>query len=166
MQVSHETIYSRSMCREAVKLRRNSLSAAFGCAKRRSQGIKQTHGKLRDMVMISELRLRPTIAHYPVNGKATSSSARTVAVRGTLVERSTRFVLLLHSEGPQCRDRRRRDAKGIRTLPVNSCAASPGIRREMTNHRSISVARAQIFFCDPTHPGARFEREHQRTASR
>ena len=82
---------------------------------------------------------------------------------GTLVERSTRFVLLLHL-GKDRSVATVEDAmrKAIATLPgelVRSVTWDQG--REMTNHRSISVATgAQIFFCDPDSPWQRGSNEN------
>jgi len=165
MQVSHETIYQSLYVQGSGELRRELAQCLrSGRAKRRSQGIKQTHGKLRDMVMISELPAEANDRALPGQWEGDiiiGANGRSAV--GTLVERSTRFVLLLHL-GKDRSVATVEDAmrKAIATLPgelVRSVTWDQG--REMTNHRSISVATgAQIFFCDPDSPWQRGSNEN------
>ena len=82
---------------------------------------------------------------------------------GTLVERSTRFVLLLHlakdHSAATVEDAMRR---AIATLPgelVRSVTWDQG--KEMANHRSFSVATGvPIYFCDPHSPWQRGSNEN------
>ena len=82
---------------------------------------------------------------------------------GTLVERSTRFVLHLHLGGDRSAvvvEAAMRDA--IATLPrelMRSVTWDQGA--EMTNHRVITVATGvPIYFCDPHSPWQRGSNEN------
>jgi len=165
MQVSHETIYQSLFVQGRGELRRElARCLRSGRAKRRSQGIVQTHGKIRDMVMISE---RPA----EVNDRAVPGhwegdliiGANGRSAVGTLVERSTRFVLLLHlGKDRSAAAVENAMRKAIATLPgelVRSVTWDQG--KEMANHRSISVATGvPIYFCDPHSPWQRGSNEN------
>ncbi len=141
-----------------------------GHAKRRSQGFVDTSGKILDRVMISE---RPAeVVDRAVPGHWEGDlilGANNRSAVGTLVERSTRFVLLLHlgkdHSAAAVEDAMRR---AIATRPgelVRSVTWDQG--KEMSNHRSFTVATgAPIYFCDPHSPPlTRIKRKHERTPS-
>ena len=88
---------------------------------------------------------------------------------GTLVERATRFVLLLHLPGDHgAAARRRGDDRQDGQLPDQlrrTLTWDQGI--EMANHAQIAAATGlDIYFCDPHSPWQRgIQREHQRPAA-
>lgn len=101
MRVSHETIYQSLFVQGRGELRRELLRCLrSGRTSRRSRGREERRGRLPGMVMISE---RPADAedrsvpgHW--EGDLILGEGGRSAV-GTLVERSSRFVLLLHLRG-------------------------------------------------------------------
>ena len=91
---------------------------------------------------------------------------------GTLVERSTRYVMLLHlPNGKTSADVRDALIASLGQLPAQlrrSLTWDQGT--EMAGHREFSLATDMaVYFCDPHSPwqslAARLEREHQWTAA-
>jgi transposase, IS30 family len=167
MWVSHETIYQALYVQprgELAKLVKTALRT--GRTQRKPQGRRETgRGKLKDMINISE---RPAEAadravpgHWEgdlILGSTASSSAI-----GTLVERTTGFLVLLHLPGDRT----------AATLAEAISAKIPDIpdilRRsltwdqgsEMALHTAITEATGlPIYFCDPHSPWQRGTNEN------
>jgi IS30 family transposase len=157
MRISHETIYQSLFVQGRGELRRElARCLRSGRTKRRPQGFVQKRGKIPDMVMISdcpaEIEDRAVPGHW--EGDLIIGANHASAV-GTLVERTTRFLLLLHL-GNDYSAKAVEEAmrKAIATLPdelMRSVTWDQG--SEMSNHRSITVATGvPIYFCDPHSP--------------
>lgn len=165
MRVCHETVYRSlyvqgrgGLHRELVKTLRT------GRALRRTRRTTERRGRLAGMVNIalrpSEVLDRVVAGHWEgdlITGKENKSAI------GTLVERSTDFVVLLHLP----------DSHGA--LPVGEATIEamnrlpPFLRRtltwdqgqEMANHTAIAEAtRLDIYFCDPHSPWQRATNEN------
>jgi IS30 family transposase len=121
--------------------------------------------RITDMVMISErpaeVADRAVPGHWEgdlIIGKDSGSAI------GTLVERSTRFVLLLHLGGGQHGAEQVRDAmiaamRGLPTALRASVTWDQGI--ELARHAEITFALTMpIFFCDPHSPWQRGSNEN------
>ena len=166
MRVSHETIYQSVYVQGRGALRRElagSLRTGRALRKPRRQG-GQRAGRIPGMVMISE---RPAeVEDRAVPGHWEGDlimGARNASAIGTLVERSTRFVLLLHLPGG-------RDAESVAAAMTGAMAGLPAALRrsltwdqgkEMARHREISLATdLDIYFCDPHSPWQRGSNEN------
>jgi|SRR5262245_11492445 len=166
MQVSHETIYQSLYVQGRGALRRElARCLRTGRALRKPQRLADRRGtRIKDMVMISErpaeVEDRAVPGHW--EGDLICGRNNRSAI-GTLVERSTRYTLLLHLPA-------RHDAAtveqamlaAIRTLPTQlwrSLTWDQGI--EMTTHRQITLASdLPIYFCDPGSPWQRGTNEN------
>lgn len=165
MRVSHETIYKSVYVQGRGQLRKE-LAACLrtGRAKRKPQGRIEKRGKIADMVMISErppeVEDRAVPGHW--EGDLLMGAANLSAV-GTLVERTSRFVMLLHLPDGREADRVR-DAMTakIQTLPEalrRSITWDQG--KEMSQHVQFSVdTGVDIYFCDPHSPWQRGSNEN------
>ena len=165
MQVSHETIYQSIYVQGRGALRRElAKSLRTGRALRRPQRRNERRGRIPGMVSISErpaeVEDRAVPGHWEgdlLMGKANRSAI------GTLVERSTRFLILLHLAnkfGP----------KEVEEAMVEATQRLPRVLwksltwdrgREMSNHAQISLATdLDIYFCDPASPWQRGSNEN------
>jgi IS30 family transposase len=157
MQVSHETIYQSLFVQGRGELRRELTRCLRSKrAQRRPRTKVDKRGKIPGMVMISErpaeVADRAVPGHWEgdlILGKNNRSAV------GTLVERSTRFVMLLHlpeNHGAETVEAAMRRA--ITTLPdvlFKSITWDQGA--EMYHHASFTVATGiPIYFCDPHSP--------------
>ena len=165
MRVSHETIYQSLFVQGRGELRRElARCLRSGRTVRRPQGRTERRGRLPGMVMISERPAevddRAVPGHWEGDLILGTNSRSAV---GTLVERTSRLVLLLHLEGARSADAV--DAamrKAIATLPAElrrSITWDQGA--EMANHASFTVATGiPIYFCDPHSPWQRGSNEN------
>jgi IS30 family transposase len=159
MWVSHETTYQALFVQGRGELRRElARCLRTSRAARRPRGRNENPGRIPGMVMISdrpaEAADRAVPGHWEgdlIVGKASKSAV------GTLAERTTRFVLLLHL--PDGKDARAVDAamsSAIATLPgelFRSITWDQGM--EMSRHAAFSVDTGiAVYFCDPHSPGS------------
>ena len=166
MRVSHETIYRALYVQGRGGLRREltvCLRTGRALRKPRRQ-VEARRSRIPDMVMISE---RPAeVADRAVPGHwegdlITGASNRSAI--GTLVERTTRFTLLLHLPADHGAGAvRDAIAAAIATLPAalrRSLTWDQG--NELARHAQITLATdLEIFFCDPASPWQRGTNEN------
>jgi transposase, IS30 family len=165
MQVSHETIYQSLFIQGRGELRRElARCLRSGRTSRRHQGRSGKVGKIPNKVMISErppeVEDRSVPGHW--EGDLIIGTGGKSAV-GTLVERTTRFVLLLHLPG----DHRAVNVeaamrKAILQLPDELALSITWDQgTEMANHVDFTVATGiPIYFCDPHSPWQRGSNEN------
>jgi len=166
MQICHETIYQALYVQGRGVLRRE-LAACLrtGRALRKPRRrVDHRRERITDKVMISERPAEVTDRAVPghwegdlIIGKDSASAI------GTLVERTTRFTMLLHL--PTDRSAlavREAIATTITTLPValrRTLTWDQGI--ELAEHRQLSVQTdLDVYFCDPHSPWQRGTNEN------
>ena len=165
MHVSHETIYKTIYVQGRGELRKE-LAACLrtGRAQRRPRGRAQRQGRIPGMIMISERPAEAEDRAVPGHweGDLIIGQGNKSAI-GTLVERTTRYVMLLHlPDGYGAQAVRDAMTATIQTLPDHlwkSITWDQG--REMTQHTQFSVdSGIDIYFCDPHSPWQRPSNEN------
>ena len=165
MHVSHETIYQSVFVQGRGALR-HALAGSLrtGRTQRRPQGRAVGTGRLQHMVMISDRPAEAVDRAVPGHWEGDLLlGQRGQSAVGTLVERSSRFVMLLRlPNGRLAEHVRKALARRIRTLPEHlrrSLTWDQG--KEMAQHRSFTVATGvQVYFCDPRSPWQRGTNEN------
>jgi IS30 family transposase len=166
MQVSHETIYQSIYVQGRGALRRElAICLRTGRAVRRPHRKSQERrGRIPNMVNISErpaeVEDRAVPGHWEgdlIKGKYGRSAI------GTLVERKTRYLILLHlPRGQTAEEVEKAMVAATQRLPDTlwkSLTWDQG--SEMANHAKISVATdLAIYFCDPAKPWQRGSNEN------
>jgi transposase, IS30 family len=166
MHVSHETIYQSIYVQGRGALRRElAVCLRSGRALRHPQRRgNQRRTRIPDMVNISErpaeVEDRAIPGHWEgdlLMGKNNRSAI------GTLVERSTRFLILLYvpkDHSAEAIEAAMIDAtQRLPRMPWKSLTWDQG--SEMTNHARISIAtHLDIYFCDPASPWQRGSNEN------
>jgi IS30 family transposase len=167
MQVSHETIYQALYVQGRRSLRLEVATALrSGRARRRPQKPDSPKaGRLPGMVMISdrpaEIEDRAVPGHW--EGDLIIGSTSTRSAIGTLVERTSGFLMLLHLPGDHTAATvSTAMIKAMNTLPEQlrlSVTWDQG--REMAKHQEVTMATGMpIYFCDPHSPWQRGSNEN------
>ncbi len=165
MRVSHETIYQSLFVQGRGALRQElTRCLRTGRAQRRPRGRATGSGQLQHMVLISarpaEVEDRAVPGHWEgdlILGKRAQSAI------GTLVERQTRFVMLVDL-------RAGRLAEHVKDAVANTIRALPDhLRRSLTWDQGKEMAEhvrftldtgVQVYFCDPRSPWQRATNEN------
>ena len=166
MRVSHETIYQSIYVQGRGALRRElAVCLRTGRALRRPRRKEgERRGRIPGMVMISdrpaEAADRAVPGHW--EGDLIIGAGNGSAI-GTLVERKTRFVLLLHlprGHGPdQVADAMTEAMSGLPAAIRRSLTWDQG--REMSGHARFTVDTGiPVYFCDPHKPWQRGSNEN------
>jgi IS30 family transposase len=166
MRVCHETIYQSLYVQGRGALRRDLHTCL-----RTGRAIRKPHrraderrGRIPDMIMISE---RPAeVADRAVPGHWEGDlivGAFSKSAIGTLVERATRFTMLLHLPVDH-------SALAVQAAMVEAMSQLPATLRktltwdqgsEMANHVQIAASTdLEIYFCDPHSPWQRGSNEN------
>jgi IS30 family transposase len=158
MRVSHETIYMSLFVQGRGALRTELYRCLrHGQAIRRPQGTRLPTGKgiINDMVMISERPAEVEDRAVPGHWEGDLILGKGRRAIGTLVERSTRYVMLVRlPAGHGAPAVRKALTKRITTLPTElrrSITWDQG--KELAEHLRFTVdTGVQIYFCDPRSP--------------
>ena len=167
MRVSHETIYlslfvqSRGALRHELFRCLRTGRAIRRPAARLKGGFGQ--GKIVDKVMISERPAEAKDRAVPGHWEGDLLMGRRMTAIATLVERKTRYVMLLRlPDGHTAESVRRAIAKRIVTLPAQ-------LRRSLTWDQGTEMAQhvrftvdtgVAVYFCDPKSPWQRGSNEN------
>lgn len=165
MRISHETVYKSLFVQGRGELRRE-LTACLrtGRARRMPRRRLEKRGRIPGMVMISErpqeVEDRAVPGHWEgdlLMGKEGMSAI------GTLVERSTRYVMLFPlPKGKTADEVCKAMAKTIKTLPDSlrrTLTVDQG--REMAEHVPFRIdTGVDVYFCDPHSPWQRGSNEN------
>jgi IS30 family transposase len=165
MRVSHETIYTYLYVLPRGELKRTLLRCLRHRRKhrRRRSAPHDRRGLIPDMLSIEE---RPAeVADRTVPGHWEGDllmGRRHASALGTLVERTTRFTLLVPLRSAEAPGVRRAFAREMRTLPrqlTKSLTYDRG--REMIEHRLFTRAtQVQVYFAHPHSPWERGTNEN------
>ena len=167
MRVSHETIY-RTLFIQARGALRKELTACLRTGRTQRRPHMRTEqsgaGRLQNMILISdrppEVADRAIPGHWEgdlIIGKGGRSAI------GTLVERSSRYVVLLHlPHGRTAEDVRAALTRQISKLPAElrrTLTWDQG--KEMADHvRFTTDTNMHVYFCDPHSPWQRGSNEN------
>ena len=165
MQVSHETIYKALYIQGRGALRKElAKHLRTQRTQRQPRPRAQLRGSIPDLVEISqrppEAEDRAVPGHWEgdlIIGKGNKSAI------GTLVERKTRFVMLLHlADGRTAEHVRVALTKKIQELPDHLRRSLTWDRgKEMSQHAQFTVdTGVRVFFCDPHSPWQRGSNEN------
>jgi IS30 family transposase len=167
MRVSPETIYQALYLQARGGLKREVQSALRSGRTRRkphTTGEQRTPRFVDPMVMISErppeIEDRAVPGHWEGDLITGTNNQSAIA---TLVERTTRYVMLVHLPGDHTAETVRDGLiKTMATLPAHlrgSLTWDQGA--EMAGHKSFTLATdMQVYFCDPASPWQRGSNEN------
>jgi transposase, IS30 family len=167
MQVSHETIYQSLFVQSRGALRKELHSCLrSGRAMRRAKAYTKGgtgQGQIRNMVMISQRPAEVADRAVPGHWEGDLVFGKKMTSIGTLVERHSRYVILLKlPNGHGAEAVRKAMTKRILTLPAQlrrSITWDQG--KEMAEHAQFTVdTGVQIYFCDPKSPWQRGSNEN------
>ena len=165
MQISHETIY-RSLFIQTRGVLKKELMAHLRTARQMRQAkggtTKRGLGQIVDTVSIRERPAEVEDRAVPGHWEGDLLSGANNTHIATLVERHTRFVMLLKIPSKDTTTVVAALAKHVRKLPQELRRSLTWDRgKEMAGHKSFTLAtQVQVYFCDPRSPWQRGSNEN------
>ncbi len=166
MQISHETIY-RSLFVQARGVLKKELVAHLGTRRvirraKKSRTCGQGRGQIIDAVSIRERPAEVEDRAVPGHREGDLLSGSNNTHIATLVERQSRFTMLVKVPSKDTRTVVRALAKQVQRLPAElrrSLTWDRGL--EMAAHKEFSIATdVHVYFCDPQSPWQRGTNEN------
>jgi IS30 family transposase len=166
MQVSHETIY-RSLFVQSRGVLRQELLRHLRRRKtmRRSQHATvppQPRGLIADGISIRERPASVEDRAVPGHWEGDLLAGKSHSYIATLVERHSRFVMLVRLSGKDTQSVVHALTRRVRTLPTGLMSSLTWDRgMELAAHKTFSVATdVRVYFCDPQSPWQRGSNEN------
>jgi IS30 family transposase len=165
MQISHEAIY-RSLFVQTRGVLKKELTAHLRTRRymRHAKGGNTGHsqGQIPDMVSIRERPAEAEDRAVPGHWEGDLVTGANDTHIATLVERSTRFVMLVKVPRKDTATVVAALAKHVRKLPEQLRRSLPWDQgKEMHAHKRFTVAtNVQVYFCDPRSPWQRGSNEN------
>ncbi|MGO9786297.1 MAG: IS30 family transposase [Rhodomicrobium sp.] len=165
MQVSHETIY-RSLFVQARGVLKRELMAHLRTARQMRQAkggtAKNGLGQIADAVSIRERPAEAEDRAVPGHWEGDLLSGGNNTHIATLVERQTRFAMLIKVPSKDTVSVVGALAKHVRKLPAELRRSLTWDRgKEMAEHKAFTVATGvKVYFCDPRSPWQRGSNEN------
>jgi transposase, IS30 family len=166
MRVSHETIY-RTLFVEARGALKKELLAHLRSGRmmrksRRASTAGQKRGQIKDAVSIRERPLQAEERAVPGHWEGDLLAGSRNTHVATLVERSSRFVMLVRVDGKDTESVVAALSEQIRRLPKTMMATLTWDRgTEMAAHKRFTIATdVSVYFCDPRSPWQRATSEN------
>jgi IS30 family transposase len=165
MHVSHETIYSYLYVQGRGELKKELIRylRQHRPTRRRRKGQREYRGKIPYMVSIHDRPLEVEDRTVPGHWEGDLiMGARNQSALGTMVERMTRFVVLVPLRAHDAASVRRSFARNIRHLPqhvLKTLTYDQG--KEMAEHAQFTMdTKVQVYFADPHSPWMRGTNEN------
>ena len=158
--ISNEAIYQYIYLFGRRELKKELISCLRQRKPRRQnrQGVTEKRGTIPNMISIierpSEVEDRTVPGHWEgdlIMGKDHKSAI------GTIVERQTRYVLLVNLKSKDAKSDRKAFAKKLKEIPLSLTKTMTYDRgKEMTEHAKFTIDTGiKVFFCDPHSPWQR-----------
>jgi IS30 family transposase len=165
LRVSHETIYQSLYVQGRGALRaelHQALRSGRAIRRPQARSAVKRRSRIPEMVLISERPAEVEDRAVPGHWEGDLIVGSKASSIGTLVERQTRFVMLLKLGNRTADEVRRAMTTRIKTLPAElrrSVTWDQG--NEMALHREFTIATGmQVYFCDPHSPWQRGSNEN------
>ena len=163
MHVSHETIYVSLFVQSRGVLKRALLQHL-----RRPRRVRRPHRRVHNAERIPDavsIRERPASVDdraIPGHWEGDFLQGRDRSFIATLVERHSRYVMLVRIPNPDSVTVAHALARRVRTLPASLRQTLTWDRgRELAAHRTFTIAtKVQVYFCDPRSPWQRGSNEN------
>lgn len=165
MRISHETIY-RSLFVQTRGVLKKELMAHLRTARQMRQAkggtVKHGLGQIADAVSIRERPAEAEDRAVPGHWEGDLLSGGNNTHIATLVERHTRFAMLIKIPSKDTATVIGALAKHVRTLPTELRRSLTWDRgKEMADHKAFTVATdVKVYFCDPRSPWQRGSNEN------